>query len=135
MRLASLDQDHWCLVSGESRHAQSPDTFEIPSLFSRESLKRGDGAKLVFEIEYDDEAGQIKTSTERMWVVVSEKVGLFFIGRLANSPVSIDADENFYLRQDAEIPFLPEHVIDIDTPDQSFLDLLFSEPPRDSWPR
>jgi hypothetical protein len=73
--------------------------------------------------------------TRCYWVVVSEIATPFFIGRLTNKPRSIDEDSDFYLKEGVEIPFLPEHVIDIDEPPEVFLSVLFSEPPKDVWPR
>lgn len=70
-----------------------------------------------------------------MWVVVSEVRPLFFIGRLTNMPLSCDEHSSFYLTEDAEVPFLPEHVIEIDRPPKAFLDALFSEGPKKLWPR
>jgi hypothetical protein len=135
MRLPTLEQDYWALVSGESRHAESPDSFWIPALSDRQSLKPGDAAKLIFEIETENEHGGIQRDSERMWVVVSEIVGPYYIGRLTNKPATLDENSDFYLKIDVEVPFLPEHVIDIDRPPSAFLNALFSEEPRNAWPR
>jgi hypothetical protein len=135
MRIPTLEQDYWALVSGESRHAESPDSFWIPPLAERQSLKPGDAAKLIFEIETESEGGGVERDCERMWVVVSEIAAPYFIGRLANKPVSVEGNDEFYLKVDVEVPFLPEHVIDIDYPPQTFLDALFSEKPKSVWPR
>ena len=135
MRRPTLEHDYWALVSGESRHTESLGRFWIPSLTERQSLKIGQAAKLIFEIETENEKGEIERDNERMWVVVSEIAAPYFIGRLINKPVSIDENSNFYLQQDVEVPFLPEHVIDIDQPPQAFLNALFSEEPKNVWPR
>jgi hypothetical protein len=134
MRIPTLEQDYWALVSGESRHAESPDNFWIPALSERQSLRRGDAAKLIFEIETESEGG-IERDCERMWVIVSEVAAPYFIGRLTSTPVTVEENDDFYLKVDVEVPFLPEHVIDIDHPPRAFLDALFSEKPRNVWPR
>jgi hypothetical protein len=135
MRLPSLDRDYWQLISGEARHARSPAAFWIPDLDKRRTLKVGQAAKLIFEIESENEHGEVERDTERMWVVVSEIVSPYYIGRLSNQPATIPEASAFYLRQDVEVPFLPEHVIDIDDPPEKFLELLFSEEPKECWPR
>ncbi|TFW27659.1 hypothetical protein [Massilia horti] len=134
MRFPKIDVDYWTLVSGEDRHRSSPETFWIPPFEERQALQPGDAAKLIFEIESEDEFGEISRDCERMWVVVSEVRPLYFIGRVTNMPVGCN-DSSFYLTEDAEVPFLPEHVIDIDRPPKEFLDALFSESPKKLWPR
>jgi hypothetical protein len=135
MRLPTLEKDFWALISGEVRHAESPQSFWIPELTKRESLTVGQAAKLIFEIESEDENGEVERNTERMWVVVSEVVPPYFIGRLTNRPASAEESEDFYLVEGVEVPFLPEHVIDIDDPPHDFLRELFSESPKGVWPR
>lgn len=56
---------------------------------------------------------------ERMWVAVTEvHDNGRYLGMLRNQPFTYDPnDEAVYLRWGAEVPFDPEHVIDIeDTP-------------------
>ena len=135
MRLPSLEKDYWALVPGEARHTESPDSFWIPPLSERQSLKVGQAAKLIFEIESENEEGKVEKVCERMWVVVSEIDSPYYIGRLTNQPATFDENEEFYLQLDAEVPFLPEHVIDIDQPPEEFLRALFSEQPKGVWSR
>jgi hypothetical protein len=135
MRLPTLDRDYWGLVSGESRHSEYRDSFRIPPLSERQTLKVGQAAKLIFEIETENERGEFERGCERMWVVVSDIATPYFIGRLTNTPASVDEDSDFYLKQDVEVPFLPEHVTDIDQPPEAFLNALFSESPKNAWPR
>lgn len=135
MRFPKIDIDHWTLISAEERYRAAPDTFWIPPLDQRRGLQPGDAAKLIFEIESQDEDGKISRECERMWVVVSEVRPLYFIGRLTNTPVGVDENSSFYLNLDVEVPFLPEHVIDIDHPPQVYLKALFEEPPQKTWPR
>lgn len=135
MRFPQMEVDYWTLVSGEERHRSAPETFMIPSLEERRGLQVGDGAKLIFEIESEDEFGEISRDYERMWVVVSEVRPLYFIGRLTNTPIGCHRKSNFYLTENVEVPFLPQHIIDIDRPPQAFLDALFSESPKKRWSR
>ncbi len=135
MRFPTIEFDYWTLVSGEARHASAAESFLIPSFDQRMRLQRGDAAKLIFEIESQDEDQEISRDCERMWVVLSEVTGDCFIGRLVNSPISTENDSDFYLSLDVEIPFLPEHVIEIGHPPKEYLDALFSEGPKKSWPR
>jgi hypothetical protein len=135
MRFPKMDVDYWTIVSGEECHAASPATFIIPSFEERRALQQGDAAKLIFEIESEDEFGEISRDRERMWVVVSEVQPAYFVGRLTNMPVGCHRESCFYLTEDVEVPFLPEHVIDIDRPPEAFLDALFGESPKKRWPR
>jgi len=135
MRFPKIDLDYWTLASGVERHRASPGTFWIPPLDQRQALQPGDAVKLIFEIASEDEDGKISRNFERMWVVVSEVKPLYFIGRLTNMPTAGDDDSNVYLALDVEVPFLPDHVIDIDRPPKVYLDALFSEPPKKTWPR
>ena len=135
MRLPSIELDFWRLVSGEARHAEAPASFWIPPLAARQGLQIGQAAKLIFEIESENERGEAERDTERMWVVVAELAPPYFIGRLTNQPAAVAGDTAFYLKMDVEVPFLPEHVIDIGQPPEAFVRLLFSEVPKEAWPR
>lgn len=90
------------LVSGEQRHRQFPDTFEIPDADDRRSLAPGDEAKLLF---------QAPRGTERMWVKVErvQRDGSY-TGVLDNTPALLDAQLGDTVR------FGPQHVIDIVRP-------------------
>jgi hypothetical protein len=48
-----------------------------------------------------------------MWVVVSWKVGEYYVGILQNQPACIPADGKFHLSPGAEVLFLPEHIVAI----------------------
>ena len=113
VRVATLEEDGWKLRSGEAAHREHPDTFWIPSPEERWSLKRGQTVKLIFEIEAEDEAGNLEVNAERMWVIVADRIGPHYIGILDNDPATVEATEDGYLVCGAEIPFLAEHVIDI----------------------
>ena len=129
----SLANDYWCLVSGEARHKDSPSTFEIPSLAEREGLKPGQGAKLIFMIEGEEEDGTVSTSTERMWVIVTRREADGYMGILDNQPASLSDDSEFYLCQGAEVPFLPEHIISIASPPPEYSAEKLASPPAKRW--
>ena len=74
MRQPSLKTDYWELRSAEESHAKYGDRFWIPSLEDRQNIKRGQAARLIFDIEVDNE-GEIEVQGERMYVIVSEKIG------------------------------------------------------------
>ena len=135
MRLANRDQDYWELRSAEESHQQNPDTFWIPPLEERQNLGRGQAARLIFDIESTNEDGGVEVQGERMWVIVSERHGDFYIGILDDQPASIVSSEETYLCFGAEVPFLPEHVIDIAEPPPEYIDWQLSHPPERKWPR
>jgi hypothetical protein len=134
LRLPTIEIDYWELRSAERSHAENPTKFQIPSADARNSLARGDAAKLIFDIEACDESGQLVVGGERMWVIVSERIGDYYIGILDSKP-SLDASDDVYLVFGAEVPFLPEHVIDIAHPPKQYQDWQLSQPPERQWPR
>src|SRR6185369_16248266 len=89
MRLAKRETDFWQLASGEKAHEEQPETFWIPPLEERQNLARGQAARLIFEIEANTEDGGITVTRERMWVIVSERCGTFYVGILDNQPASL----------------------------------------------
>lgn len=130
----SLETHGWTLESGEKRHADAPDTFWIPDRKDRESLHLGHGVKLIFAIQVEEEDGSFSVDTERMWVVVTEAFGGGYFGLLDNEPSCLDPDGEQYLISGAEIPFRPEHVIDIDIIPKDILERMSLSPTR-FWPR
>lgn len=115
-RLASIDENFWELESGEARHGEVGDSFEIPDRAERESLTRGDAAKLLFWIDSEDDDGNAERQCERMWVVVKRSVADFFLGVLSNEPSCLEPGTGS-LGIGTQVWFRPEHVIDIDHPD------------------
>ena len=68
--------------------------------------------KLIFDISIGNENGSVTLlGGERMWVIVTERIGDAYIGILDNEPASIEAGGDHYLCLGAEIPFRAEHVI------------------------
>ncbi len=134
MRLASFERDSWQLRSGEESHRLHPETFWIPPLEQRQRLQRGQAARLIFEIE-GEEDGTVTVQGERMWVIVAEKIGDTYIGILDNQPACLDRSDSFYLTFGAEVPFRAEHVIDILQPPEKYVEWQLGQPPDRIWPR
>ena len=82
-------------------------------LESRCNLKRGPAATLILDIESSDDDGNAVVQGERMWVIVAEMLGEFYIGILDNRPSSLEPSDDVYLCLGAEIPFRTEHIIKI----------------------
>ena len=135
MREPRLEIDHWELESGEERSAAYPDTFEIPPLEHRTQLRRGLAAKLMFVIETKDETGTVDVGVERMWVYVTENLGDGYLGVLDNDPASYEASDDIYLVLGAEVPFGPEHVIQIAQPPDDYPEPEHVASPTRRWPR
>lgn len=70
-----------------------------------------------------------------MYVIISEKIGDTYIGILDNQPASFDRSDDTYLRYGAEVPFLAEHVIDIEQPPPEYIEWQLGQPPDRRWPR
>ena len=118
-RLATIEEDGWQLESGEARHAAAPDTFWIPARAQRDSLRPGEAAKLLFEIEAENE-GRLERGVERMWVIVRGRIGPFYTGVLDSTPASVEPAASF-LARGSEVLFAPEHVVDISTPPREYV--------------
>lgn len=108
-QLTTLDADSWMIDDGELAHAESPDTFWIPPLSERQSLRPGDFAKIRFYIRTIDESGDTSDFGERMWVKVLNVEDGWYHGELDNQPHCTDAIE-----PGLKVCFQPRHVIDID---------------------
>lgn len=134
MRLAALERDGWTLRSAEEAHRLHPGTFWIPPREQRRDLQRGMAAKLLFEIEGRNADGTVSVQGERMWVIVSERVGDAYVGILVNQPL-VEPEAEVYLGPGAEIPFLPEHVSDIDQPPVDAVASHLGQAPARRWPR
>jgi hypothetical protein len=70
-----------------------------------------------------------------MWVYITEQVGALYVGKLDNQPGGIDAADDVYLVRGAEVPFGPDHVIDIAEPPAEYIQDLHDAPPTRTWPR
>jgi len=134
-RLASFERDYWCLRSAEADHAAAPGTFAIPSREARGSLVRGDTVKLIFDQEGYEADGSTTVQGERMWVLVTERIGERYLGVLESDPALAQADAALYLRKGAEIAFGLEHVIDVGRPPADYVAKRLSQGPTRRWPR
>ncbi|MCU1455557.1 MAG: hypothetical protein JWN46_3703 [Acidimicrobiales bacterium] len=81
--------EDWGLLDAEAQHEAFPDTFPIPTLDERASLRSGDMVKLVFVLDPPPASG---ANAERMWVEVSRtQDDGSYEGWLTNHPVVITA--------------------------------------------
>ena len=109
--LARLEVDGWELESAVRRHRAAPDSFLIPSDIRRNSVRVGEGVKLLFRIRVEDDRGVAETVTERMWVYVTATHHGLYEGRLQNqSEFTLDFRPGMIVR------FGPEHICDVDSP-------------------
>jgi hypothetical protein len=129
MREPDIELDGWCLDGGEAYHADAPSTFWIPARDHRESLQPGDFAKLIFRISVDNSEEPV--AVERMWVVVRKRIPGGYLGVLDNEPDSIGENDEFWVG--TELPFRPEHIINIEDRDAASISLA-TEEPRTRWP-
>jgi hypothetical protein len=129
MREPSLEIDGWCLADGEVHHAAAPETFRLPERKVREALQSGDFAKLIFRIDVD-EANE-SHGVERMWVLVRERTSNGYLGVLDNEPLGIAKNEELW--RGTELPFSPQHMIDVEKGDAGSM-ALAGEAPRKRWP-
>lgn len=90
--------------------------------------------KLIFDQEGVEEDGSTTVQGERMYVLVSDRVGERYMGMLTSKPQLLEPGDNVYLAAGAEVFFGPEHVIEVDQPPDDFIRLMFSEPPTREWP-
>jgi hypothetical protein len=97
--LPTLELDGYRLLSGVICNKESPDTFQIPPERTRNQLKPGQVVKLMFEYQGGGD--------ERMWVIIVEREGPYYLGTLNNLP-RVGA-----LTVGQKVVFLPEHVIDV----------------------
>ena len=91
--------------------------------------------KLLFELEGEGEDESVERFVERMWVLVAERVGDGYIGILDSEPAVLELGPNGYLAEGAEIPFWPEHIIDIGAPPAEYVAERLGRPPTRRWPR
>jgi hypothetical protein len=70
----------------EKAAALNPETFFIPGVDERKSQKVGDSVRLHFQLK---EAGPDEPRAERIWVTITQALGLFksYRGTLETPPV------------------------------------------------
>ena len=67
-------------------------------------------------------------------MIVSEIIGSQYIGILDFQPACIERDQDdIYLCFGAEIPFSFEHVIDIDTSPEEYIEWQLGQKPERTW--
>ena len=101
--MPTLDEDGWQLESGVARHAEAPDTFEIPDEKVRSRLVPTSVAKLIFTL-----LGADGPRVERMWVEVTGYTDTGYVGVLDNTPRTPGAP----IAPGQLVEFGPDHVID-----------------------
>lgn len=115
LRLATIEEDGWCLDNGVALHRRHPATFEIPPADHRENLQPGQVVKLRFVIHTGGTASSPELAGERMWVAVTERRGEFYVGLLDDDSTCSDR-----LQAGTQVVFRPENVIGIwHTPEQA----------------
>lgn len=147
MYLPTLNCDLWQLLlpedctadfmmTGTPRMERS--TAAIPYATDQKTLKRGEGVLLIFQIQPtpDEMAPGMQGRIQRMWVAVSERCGEYYVGILNTHPSGSYANRDFYLSPGAEIPFLPQHIVDINRPPFGFdVKKILQTDPRRLWSR
>ena len=101
--MATLDADGWQLESGVIRHAEAPETFEIPDESIRTRLVPTCDAKLIFTLRGPD-----GPQVERMWVRITGYTDTGYVGVLQNEPRTPDAP----IALGERVEFGPDHIID-----------------------
>jgi hypothetical protein len=115
---ATIDRDGWTLRSGEERQARHPETFRLPDRRERDSLRPGDAAQLLFEIETKEAGRVVDRGVDRLWVIVKARTERGYRGVLDSDPGRADA---LSLRPGTEVHFRPEHVIAIGRPPDGYV--------------
>lgn len=100
--MPTLDRDGWQLESGVARHAEAPDTFEVPDESTRSQLVPGCDAKLIFTLGSDG------PQVERMWVRIIGYTDTGYVGELENEPRTKHAP----IALGDIVEFGPDHIID-----------------------
>jgi len=62
----------------------------------------------MFDIEGENEDGNLAVAGERMWVIISEKIRHFYIEILDNEIICSDFEDDIYLCFGAEVLFQAE---------------------------
>lgn len=78
--MPTLDEDGWQLESGVERHAEAPETFEIPDEAVRSRLVPTSAAKLIFTLR-----GAEGPQVERMWVQITGYTESGYLGVLTTT--------------------------------------------------
>ena len=106
----SLRDDGWQLESAAARHAEVPNTFQIPDEDVRSRLVPECDAKLIFTMRTPDG----REAVERMWVQVTGYTDTGYAGVLNNEPKTAGVP----LSLGDRIEFGPDHIIDALPPER-----------------
>lgn len=101
--MSDLGADGWRLESGAERHAEAPDTFELPAESIRTRLVPSCDAKLIFTLR-----GADGDQVERMWVRITSVTDDGYVGVLNSEPKTKGAR----IALGDRVEFGPDHVID-----------------------
>jgi uncharacterized protein YegJ (DUF2314 family) len=101
--MPTLDADGWQLESGVARHAEAPDSFEIPDVSIRSRLVPGCDAKLIFTLQGCD-----GLQVERMWVRITGYTDTGYSGVLNNEPLTTGAP----IALGEQVEFGADHIVD-----------------------
>jgi hypothetical protein len=92
------------LLNAEAQNAKHPDTCWIPPKDVRNNLRAGDLAKVSFQLTGKEVAA------ERIWILVTGRMGDSYIGTINNYPVFLEAEAGDV------VTFKAENVIDAKRP-------------------
>jgi hypothetical protein len=105
IRSPELEREGWTLESAASRSEANPNTFLIPSQDARSNLQVGQGVKLIFWIQGEEDF----PICERMWVLIEQRLPKGdYVGRLESKP-----ETEATLRPGQRLVFGPDHVAEI----------------------
>jgi hypothetical protein len=105
VRSPDVGREGWTLESAVRRSEANPNTFLIPSQHQRSTLKVGQGVKLIFWIQGDEDF----PICERMWVLIEQRLpNGDYVGRLDSVP-----ETESHLHTGQRLVFGPEHVAEI----------------------
>lgn len=105
--MPTLEEDGWQLESGVERHAEAPETFEIPEEEIRATV--GPNVLSKAHLHLAERRGP---TVERMWVQITGYTESGYVGVLDNDPRTPDAP----IAAGQVVEFGPDHIIDAEPP-------------------
>ena len=115
---SDIENFGWAITSAVARNRAFPDTFQIPPEKRRNSLKRGEAAQVLFEIETRVDGIIVDRGVDRMWLIIISVLSDGYRGVLDSEP---GYAENLQLYRGDLIEFKAENICKIDQPPQEFL--------------
>ena len=104
----TFEEHGWELESAEERHAQAPDTFQIPDQEERGNLQVNQRVQLLFLFIVAASDGTPEIQCEKMWVTIDLASQGRYQGTLNSRPASSGAVAPGDL-----ISFRPQHVASV----------------------